>query len=324
MNGTGAERTGADATGADGTVGAGHAGRHPVAVNPLHFYATAEGWFDFTAAPSVEEILEAVAEAGFGAVQTSPPADEPPARYRARLAAAGLRPGPGYAALVWDEDPAVRRRDVERVRREAGRLAACGCALAFTALDVDLSAPRMARPARGHDARPDRLAHVAAHLAEAAGALRAEGVVPALHPHVGSWVETARETAAVLDAAGPDLAFGPDTGHLAWAGAPLSDILGRYRDRVAGLHVKDMSLAAARTGGQAGLDYRSTVAGGLWREPGDGDLDLIALVAGLGADDDCWIVVEVDHSRLDPRAGLARSAAWVRRLDTALRNAATG
>ena len=35
-------------------------------------------------------------------------------------------------------------------------------------------------------------------------AMRAEGVRPALHPHVGTWVETERECRAVLDAVEPD------------------------------------------------------------------------------------------------------------------------
>ncbi|MGW1817523.1 sugar phosphate isomerase/epimerase family protein [Streptomyces sp. NPDC002125] len=294
------------------------AGRHPVAVNPLHFMATEDGWFDFGDPPPEEEILDAVAGAGFGAVQTAPAAGVPAAVHRRRLAAAGLRPGPGYAALTWSPGARPRVAEADRVRALAHDLAACGCTLAFMGLDVDPDGERMRHPARGWQVRDAGLEEIADFVGEAAAAMRAEGVVAALHPHVGTWIESPQEATAVLERAGDALAFGPDTGHLAWAGADLPALLHRHRARVAGLHVKDLSRAVAEAAHAEGLDYRATVARGLWREPGDGDLELTGLVAGLGADDDCWIVIEVDHSSLDPRTSLARSAAWVRGLDAVL------
>ncbi|WP_335972657.1 sugar phosphate isomerase/epimerase family protein [Streptomyces sp. CA2R106] len=294
-------------------------GRHPVAINPLQFMATPDGWFDFGAPPPAAEILAAVAEAGFGAVQAAVPAGTAPRAYADELARWGLAVGPGYVALGWSEDAAARRGHLEQARTQAAALAACGADLAFVGLDAAPDGARMARPAVGLDACDRRLDRIAAHVGAAAEILAAEGVTAALHPHVGTWIETGQECARVLDLAGPALGFGPDIGHLAWAGADVPGLVGRYRPRVAGLHLKDMARAVADEARAAGLDYRGTVAAGLWREPGDGDLEPAALVAALGPVDDCWLVVEVDHSALPPRDSVLRCGRWVQAVDAAFR-----
>jgi inosose dehydratase len=57
---------------------------------------------------------------------------------------------------------------------------------------------------------------------------------------VGSWIKTGDELEAALEKVSSDLlAFGPDTGHLRWAGIDPQSIVRRYRDRVAAIHVKD-------------------------------------------------------------------------------------
>ncbi|MFI6681590.1 hypothetical protein [Kribbella sp. NPDC050470] len=64
----------------------------------------------------------------------------------------------------------------------------------------------------------------------AAEAITSEGVTPALHPHVGSTIETEPEIRAVLDAVPASiLSFGPDTGHLAWAGTSRTSTWPRRR-----------------------------------------------------------------------------------------------
>ncbi|WP_129843705.1 sugar phosphate isomerase/epimerase [Streptomyces sp. RFCAC02] len=293
-------------------------GRHPVAVNPLQYFATADGWFDFTSPPPLGEMLDAVAAAGFDAVQPAPPEGQSAASYRRALAGAGLTAGPGYAALGRHSGAAGRRAALDHVRAQAATAAACGATVVFLGLDLDAGNPRLRRPALGREFTAERLARITADVREAAGLVRAEGTVPALHPHVGTWIETERETDAVLEGAGPALDFGPDLGHLAWAGADLERLLGTHRARVAGVHLKDIATDVAARSRDEGLDYRATVARGLWREPGLGDLPLAGLIAGLGAESDCWIVVEVDHSPRPPRESLAVCGRAVRALDAAL------
>ena len=131
----------------------------------------------------------------------------------------------------------------------------------------------------------------------AAEAITAEGVTPALHPHVGSPIEIEPEIRAVLDAVPSSiLSFGPDTGHLAWAGITPVELMKQYAERIAAVHVKDVHLDQAQAAKDAGTNYsEATVTNHtVWTEPGRGDVDLLAAIAALPETFDGWLIVEVD------------------------------
>lgn len=286
-----------------------------IALNPLQFMASADGWLDPGLAPPLPERLAVIAAHGFTAVQTEIPEDLTPERYRAVLSEAGIRPGPGYLTVRLEEDSAGRDAWIERVRRTAARNAEAGSALSFLSLGMTRDAPRVAVAAAvGHDSRADRLAEVVDLLGRAATAAREEGVVPALHPHVGTWVETEEETREVLRAIPADvLAFGPDTGHLTWAGADTAALLREHAGRIAGIHVKDLFLATAAEARRDRLPYRETVTRPLWTEPGTGDADLDGQLDALGPDYAGWIVIEVDRgNRPTPEESIGECGRWVR------------
>ncbi|WTW98867.1 sugar phosphate isomerase/epimerase [Streptomycetaceae bacterium NBC_01309] len=284
------------------------------ALNPLQWLATDDGWPDFGAAPPLAERLAVIAKAGFTAIQAEVPKDSDPARYRAELAEYGIAPGPGYVNLPWDDDAAERAAHLGQVRRLAREAVALGNPLLFLAMGMSPDAPRIARPAVGFGADPAFLSAVRDYLAEAAAAITAEGGVAALHPHVGSWVETEAETRYVLDSVDPAvLKFGADAGHLAWTGADPARVIGDYADRVAGIHVKDLHHGVARRSREEGLTYQQSVAAGLWTEPGFGDADLPGVLAALGNDFDGWVVVEVDRGSVPPAESVARCGAWLAR-----------
>ncbi|SEE77874.1 sugar phosphate isomerase/epimerase family protein [Ruania alba] len=280
--------------------------QHPVAVNPLQFLASRDGWFDPSLAPPREEVLEIVAGAGFTAVQPDLGADEAVSNYAHTLGQAGLRAGPGYLSLDLSDDPAQNRDTIARARVDAARLAELGSPLAFLSLGTGPGHPRFDRPAHGHSTDGDRTARARDLLVATAEAAAAEGLVTALHPHVGSWVETESEIDEVL-ASG--IGFGPDLGHLAWAGADVCGVLTRHRAAIAGVHVKDYDLDLLTEARTNNWDYRRTTAAGVWREPGTGDAPLEEALDVLPSH--VWIVVEVDWSVLPPVESVRRSASWV-------------
>ena len=211
--------------------------------------------------------------------------------YSALLTEHGFRPAPGYFSGDWS-DRAAHAGLVERVKVHANVHAELGLDRAFIA--HDLVPERIERPAVGSGTAA--LPVIADGLALAAEAARAEGVRYALHPHVGSPVETEPEVRAVLDAtAGSALAFGPDTGHLAWAGADPADLVRDYAERVIAVHLKDVEPEARAAAIAAGDDYRAaTVDRHLWIEPGRGMVDFDAVFDALPPDFDGWFVIEVD------------------------------
>jgi inosose dehydratase len=174
---------------------------------------------------------------------------------------------------------------------------------------------RFRTPAVGADADDGRLQAVIDRVGAAAEAITAEGVRPALHPHVGTWIETEQEMEAVL-AAVPDtvLGFGPDTGHLTWAGMDAVAVMGRHAPRIAAVHVKDLRLDEAAAARAAGADYGGSTRGPnqVWTEPGRGDVDLVAALATLPADFAGWVIVEVDVPAAPTNLESAQiSARWV-------------
>jgi inosose dehydratase len=165
---------------------------------------------------------------------------------------------------------------------------------------------RMANPAVGADPDPDRLQAIIENVHAAAQAMIAEGVIPCLHQHVASWIETLEETTAVLDAVDPRLLLaGPDTGHLAWAGADPAAFIERYRGRIGAVHLKDVRPEVGR-----GRSYRQAADAHLWTEPGRGAVDFGAVSESLG-DFNGWFIIEVDVADQPTPAESARvSARW--------------
>lgn len=284
-----------------------------VALNPLQWFATADGWLDWSLAPAWPELMRQVKESGFDAVHTRIPEGLSARQYGAIIHDAGLQPAPGTLAFTLPEDGMPLAGNLEAFRDASRGYAEIGLSHIFVIPEVNPRSPRVERPAQGMRADQSRLERIVEHLTEVSRVVTAEGVKPILHPHVGTWVETAEETRFILDRIDPSLmGFGPDVGHLSWAGADAVELISAYADRVHGVHVKDFrrpvleeSLAANRT-------YRETVGAGLWIEPGRGDFDYDRLWAALGDHFDGTIVVEVDKGDIQPPLESAKvCAGWV-------------
>jgi inosose dehydratase len=257
--------------------------------------ATDDGWIDPGLAPDLDVVLGGVATAGYSSVHVAHSDAALGPAFTAALSRHGLAAGPGITGNDWDDDPEIRRSNLEAARRIGGDYAAVGVDVVFFGLAMGPGHPRVAHAGIGHRADPDRLARMVDVVGATAEVLTAEGVRPALHPHVGSWVETEDETRAVLDGVSSSLlSFGPDIGHLAWAGADPVALIADYRDRVIGVHLKDYRADVAAESRAQRRSYREAVMAGLWVEPGLGDADIAGLFDVLAHDPSIWWVVEVD------------------------------
>ena len=78
---------------------------------------------------------------------------------------------------------------------------------------------RLHRPAVGADFDRGRLQLAIENCGIVCQVLQSEGLRPLHHSHVGGVFETEAEITSLLDELGPEvIGFGPDTGHLRWAG----------------------------------------------------------------------------------------------------------
>ncbi len=282
------------------------------ALNPLQWLATDDGWLDFQKRPPLETLLREVSRLGFNALHAEVPAGMTVTEYREALAAAGITPASGYLSAPLDN---VEEREaiVARAEALAETHRELGLTEMFVASSMGPDAPRVARPAVGADADEARLGEIARTLELIGRETSKHGVTACLHQHVGTWIETEDEYEWLLARLDPQqIALGPDTGHLAWAGADPVELVGRHRERVRAAHLKDIRLDVARTTRGTDATYKQVVAQGLWAEPGLGDLDLDGFLAALPEDFAGWIVVEVDKPSLPtPEESVAASARWV-------------
>ena len=258
-----------------------------IAANPIPYWAGAGKTREV-----FEQAFRDFQDIGFTAVKADVPAGMGAGEYAQWIAGFGLSPSLSLFSSPFDETV-----DMADVLEEAKRFAAIQAELGLDRTMISsMSLPaRLAAPAVGADFDPARLDRAIENAGRTCEVLIAEGVRPLHHSHVGGVFETEHEITTLLDTLGPDLiGFGPDTGHLRWAGIDPAPIIERYADRVGGIHIKDVypdHLASPGAG-----DYRTTSGSGrLWAEPGRGVLDFPAILRALPAGYDGDYMIEVDH-----------------------------
>jgi inosose dehydratase len=162
---------------------------------------------------------------------------------------------------------------------------------------------RMAEPAVGADFDEDRIQLAIENCGIICQVLKSQGLRPLHHSHVGGVFETEEEVVRLLDTLGPDvIGFGPDTGHLRWAGADPVALIRRYADRIGGIHIKDVFPDYLDPASRRGMSYRDvTATQRVWAEPGLGVLDFDAVVAAMPDDYDGDYMIEVDVPSVDSR-----------------------
>jgi inosose dehydratase len=284
-----------------------------IALNPIQWMASDDGWLDPSKAPERAKLLSLCKQAGFDSVMAEVPAAWSVEQYRDVVGEIGLTLAPGYFVCRSDGLDGTEAEVLSSAVEVAHEHAQLGLSDVGLGMGMSKEAPRVLRPAQGHDADKVRLTAVTELIAKISAVMRAEGVRPALHPHVGTWIETEEEARAVLDALGQEeLGFLPDTGHLAWAGLDVQAIFSDYSERVPFVHVKDCRLTVAEQSRREGWDYRRTVREGLWAEPGRGELPLTDILDALPSTFDGWLMVEVDRPDIaDPFECAVVSAKWM-------------
>lgn len=232
-------------------------------------------------------VLSQMSGLGLAATEFGPDTFLPsqPADKARTLAAHGLRAVGGFVPVLLHESghdplPALRSELDAFVAAGAGTLVLA----AVTGVD-------------GYDRRPDLddagWKCLLANLDRLADAAVQRGIVPTLHPHVGTMVETPAEVDRVLT--GSSIALTLDTGHLLIGGNDAVTLTASAPDRIAHAHLKDVraDLAAQVRRGQ--ISYTQAVADGMYVPLGTGDVDLAGILGTLqSAGYDGWYVMEQD------------------------------
>jgi inosose dehydratase len=248
--------------------------------------------------------LDEIAQAGYAGAPAGPPSGRTAAQIQALFARHGLKPAPGYlGADFWRADQ--RDNILERARQYAALMRDLGCSELYLAAGGSntyiTSGGRSRSQLAGHvgptdamtDAEYQRFADTLTQVGEIT---LTQGVRSCFHNHVGSVIETREEIDRLLSLVDPALVFlGPDTGHLAWAGADPVAFCRDYAARVKTIHAKDVSEAVRARGVAEAWDYGTFSANGIFAELGEGSVDFPAIFAILrDAGFAGWVIAETD------------------------------
>ncbi|GAB2605673.1 inosose dehydratase [Paractinoplanes abujensis] len=276
-----------------------------IAANPIPYWA---------AAGKTKEVFdEAFADflaIGFTAVKADVPEGMTANDYLAWIGGYGLSPSLSLFNSPFDDTVTVDG-EVEKAKRFAADQVALG--LDRTMISSMAVPARLAQPAVGAELDEGRLSRAIDMCGEVCRALTAEGLRPLHHSHIGGVFETEHEITRLLDDLGPDvIGFGPDTGHLRWAGIEPAAFIRRYADRLGGIHIKDVFPDHLEG---STLSYReATASKRLWAEPGLGVVDFDAVLAAIPDDYDGDYMIEVDEPSVESKLeSHEMSFAWARR-----------
>ncbi len=198
----------------------------------------------------------------------------------------------------------------------------------FAVLCESIDIPLRLQAAGRVDRRPDALldddgwSRLISNMHRSADRARSLGFEPVIHPHAGTYLETASEVDRLVNAMDPSIVgLCLDTGHFRFGGAEPARCLRDYASVVRHVHVKDCRMQVLHDVVARDQDVVAALAGGVFSPLGAGDADIPAVVAAL-ADTDYqgWVVVEQDQflgaevTREDVVAGQRANREFLRNL----------
>lgn len=220
-----------------------------------------------------DRVLAEMRSLGLSATEFGPEGFLPaaPADKAKTLAAHGLRALGGFVPVVLHD---VTVDPLPKIQAELEAFDTAGATRLILAADTGRV---------GYDSRPiltdaqwgtlltnlDRIAQLAAR----------HGVTAAIHPHVGTMVESSADVDRVL--AGSAIGLCLDTGHLLIGGTDPVDLAVRAAPRITHVHLKDVRSAVARRVQSGELSYTDAVGLGMYAPLGEGDIDIATIVTTL-------------------------------------------
>ena len=134
----------------------------------------------------------------------------------------------------------------------------------------------------------------AARLTALAEMTAAEGVALCVHHHMGTRIQTGAEIDRMMAMTGEAVKLLLDTGHATWGGADPAALARRHRARIGHVHCKDVRAAVMARANADDWSFLDAVIAGVYTVPGDGMIDLSAVLREL-PDYDGWLVVEAEQ-----------------------------
>ena len=241
-----------------------------------------------------QRILSEMSEIGFNATEVGVPGFLPADGVEGKkiLNEYRLRAVSGPVSFVMHKKES-RRDALESVRKAGQRLLAMGG-------EVLITVPKPDGLRSGERLEEDGWKELCDGLDAVEDLCRSLGLRQALHPHVGSLVETKEDMQLVMETSSCGWCF--DTAHIASGDLDPGDFLEMAGDRVTLVHVKDLNLDLGRKMVQHEIEFDAAIAHRVFVPLGEGDLDLARIIPLLPQE--VWWVLEQDQAITEfPEAG---------------------
>ena len=239
-------------------------------------------------------ILSEMSEIGFSATEVGVPGFLPADGVEGKklLNEYRLRAVSGPVSFVIHKKES-RRDALESVRKAGQRLLAMGG-------EVLITVPKPVGLRSGERLEGDGWKELCDGLDAVEDLCRSMGLRQALHPHVGSLVETKEDMQKVMEISSCGWCL--DTAHIASGDLDPSDFLEMAGDRVTLVHIKDLNLDLGRKMVQHEIEFDAAIAHRVFVPLGEGDLDLAGIIPLLPQE--VWWVLEQDQAITEfPEAG---------------------
>lgn len=242
-----------------------------------------------------DRVLQDMARLGLRDIEAGPPGFLP-AEPRAALALLerhGIKVIGGFVTVVLHVYPRVDA-ELALLDRQAKWLADLGSEVVVLAAasgrdDYDV-------PAQLSD---DEWRTLLGALPRAVEVARARGLDTALHPHVGTAIETRASIDRVLSDS--DIPLCLDTGHIYVGGGDPAAIVRAHPRRIRHVHLKDADARLAADVRERRVPYADAVKRGLFKRLGEGGAGIADVLGALRASDYAgWGVLEQDIALAGP------------------------
>ena len=121
-------------------------------------------------------------------------------------------------------------------------------------------------------------------LTELADRLQNKGIALVYHPHMMQPIDTNIKIDLLMSGTGASVKLLLDTGHIAMSGGDYVEVMDKWWDRVAHIHLKDIRRNVFENIDMSTQTFNDTVYAGIFTVPGDGDIDFTPLIKKIARD----------------------------------------
>jgi inosose dehydratase len=126
--------------------------------------------------------------------------------------------------------------------------------------------------------------------------LEDQGMPLAYHHHMGTVIETQKDTERLLENTSDQVKLILDTGHMLFAGGNSIEVANNFKERIIHVHCKDMRKKVLEKSLKEDFSFRQAFLEGAFTVPGDGFIDYEPLLTFLKKSNyNGWLVVEAEQ-----------------------------